>query len=105
MRAIEVCPDVALIDLGLPGIDGFEVARQIRLHQNGRRPVLVALTGYGASEHQSRTRDAGFDLHLVKPVDPVALRSLIADHATPAKSAEAPVVEPPTGGARQPNLG
>jgi CheY-like chemotaxis protein len=61
--------DVALIDVGLPGIDGFEVARRIRSKLDRSAPLLVALTGYGAHELKARAIDAGFDVHLVKPVD------------------------------------
>src|SRR5437762_591673 len=66
--AMKVSPDVALVDVGLPGLDGYEVARRIRaaLGENVR---LVALTGYGQPEDRERAFDAGFDLHLVKPVD------------------------------------
>jgi signal transduction histidine kinase len=67
--------DVALIDIGLPGMDGYELARQIR--DLGRRPVLVAVTGYGAQEDKERARGAGFDHHLVKPVDFVALQDVL----------------------------
>ena len=66
--AVEARPDVALIDLGLPDMDGHEVARQIRVALD-RAIVLIALTGYGSAEDQRRTVEAGFDLHLVKPVD------------------------------------
>src|SRR5262245_31743260 len=62
-------PDAALVDIGLPGFDGYEVARRIRAGRNGRTTRLVALTGYGQPEDRRRTRDAGFDEHLVKPVD------------------------------------
>jgi CheY-like chemotaxis protein len=62
-------PDVALIDIGLPGIDGHEVARRLRAAPEGRDLVLVALTGYGRPDDARRAREAGFDAHLVKPVD------------------------------------
>ena len=62
-------PDVALVDIGLPGIDGYEVARRLRKGDNTRRIKLIALTGYGLAEDQRRVLEAGFDLHLVKPVD------------------------------------
>lgn len=69
--------DVALIDIGLPGADGYEVARRIRsLH--GHQPSLVALTGYGQPEDRKLATDAGFDAHLVKPVDPADLASVLA---------------------------
>ena len=61
-------PDVIILDLGLPGMDGLEVCRQLRLDDRFKRTLLVALTGYGQDEDQQRTRQAGFDVHLVKPV-------------------------------------
>ena len=67
---LEVRPDVALIDVGLPGLDGYEVARQVQ--QAGILPAirLVAVTGYGQPYDRARARDAGFHLHLTKPVSP-----------------------------------
>ncbi len=62
-------PDVALVDIGLPGIDGYEVARRLRADDTTRHIKLIALTGYGLAEDQRRVLEAGFDLHLVKPVD------------------------------------
>jgi CheY-like chemotaxis protein len=70
-------PEVALVDIGLPGIDGYEVARQVRKEARGRNVLLVALTGYGAPEQRAAAIDAGFDLHLVKPVDPSQLSTLL----------------------------
>jgi CheY-like chemotaxis protein len=61
-------PHVAFVDLGLPGIDGLEVARRIR-KRHPTRPQLLALSGYGRQEDKDRTTAAGFDRHLVKPVD------------------------------------
>ena len=69
-------PDVALIDIGLPGIDGYEVARRIR-DLGPPQPHLVALTGYSRSEDRERAAQAGFDAHLVKPIDPTALAALV----------------------------
>ena len=71
-------PDVALLDLGLPVMDGFEVCRRLRQQPWGRGILLVALTGWGQEEDRSRTREAGFDRHLIKPVDPKALSVLLA---------------------------
>jgi CheY-like chemotaxis protein len=71
-------PRVALVDLGLPGLDGYEVARQIRAALGGA-VRLVALTGYGEPEDRDRTAAAGFDLHLVKPVHPDRLSQTILD--------------------------
>ena len=70
-------PDVVLIDIGLPGLDGYEVARRIRATGHGR-PRLVALSGYGQPEDKQRSFAAGFDDHLVKPADPERLASIIA---------------------------
>ncbi len=70
-------PDVALVDLGLPGFDGFEVARRAREQDSGRALSLVALTGYGQTEDRRRALDAGFDRHLTKPVDPGVLLDLL----------------------------
>ncbi|WLI90880.1 response regulator [Massilia sp. R2A-15] len=62
-------PDVALVDIGLPGIDGYEVARRLRGSDTTRHIRLIALTGYGLADDQRRVLEAGFDVHLVKPVD------------------------------------
>ena len=65
-----------LLDIGLPGLDGYEVGRRIR-QSLGRDVLLVALTGYGQPEDRDRVLDAGFDVHLVKPVDLAALEELL----------------------------
>ena len=83
-RARAVDPDVALVDIGLPGIDGYEVARRVRA-LDGRRPVLIALTGYGQPEDRRRASEAGFDGLLVKPVDPTALTTLLATLEIPGR--------------------
>jgi signal transduction histidine kinase len=70
--------DVGLIDLGLPGLDGYGVARAIRASPAGKSMKLIAVTGYGQSEDRQRAKEAGFDAHLVKPVSQAALSSLIA---------------------------
>jgi signal transduction histidine kinase len=70
-------PEVALIDVGLPELDGYEVARQVRA-ASGRAIRLIALTGYGQSYDQTRAKEAGFDLHLTKPVEPDELRRVLA---------------------------
>jgi signal transduction histidine kinase len=74
-------PDVALVDIGLPGIDGYEVARRLRAEPQTREIRLIALTGYGLAEDQQRVLDAGFDLHLVKPVELEALLEQLAEPA------------------------
>src|SRR5262245_854766 len=77
-RALSVLPDVALIDLGLPGISGLEVARRIRESEVGERVFLIALTGYGQAGDRRQTLGAGFDVHLVKPVEVDRLREVLA---------------------------
>jgi signal transduction histidine kinase len=75
---LAVRPDIALIDVGLPGLDGYEVARRARAGGAGPEVKMVALTGYGLPDDQRRSREAGFDAHLVKPVDPARLAEVIA---------------------------
>lgn len=71
-------PDAVLLDIGLPGIDGYEVARQVRRDEKGKSMLLVAISGYGQDEDRRRSREAGFDHHLVKPVDFNQLASLLS---------------------------
>jgi CheY-like chemotaxis protein len=71
-------PEVALIDIGLPDIDGYEVARRLRATKSGRRVALIALTGFGQADDQRRAYAAGFDAHLTKPVTPDTLARTIA---------------------------
>jgi PAS domain S-box-containing protein len=71
-------PQIAFVDIGMPRLDGFEVARQLR-ELLGRRVVLVALTGWGQDEDRRRSREAGFDHHLTKPPEPDVLDQLIAE--------------------------
>lgn len=82
-RGIELARDnaftVALIDIGLPDIDGYHVARRIRSTPSGAGVVLVALTGYGQPEDVRRAREAGFDAHVVKPVDPDILTKTLSE--------------------------
>lgn len=72
-------PEIALLDIGLPGMDGFEVARQMRSDPDLTGMTLIALTGYGQEEDRRKSRDAGFDRHLVKPVSIDDLRALLAE--------------------------
>ena len=74
-------PDVVFLDIGMPTIDGHETARRIRSQPWGRDIVLVALTGWGQTEDRRRSREAGFDHHLVKPADPSVVEKLIASIA------------------------
>jgi CheY-like chemotaxis protein/two-component sensor histidine kinase len=71
-------PKVVVLDIGLPGLSGFEVARRMRSQPGGSALLLIAATGWGQAEHLSRSREAGFDHHLVKPIDVVALQQLLA---------------------------
>ena len=75
-------PDLVLLDIGLPNIDGLEVARRIRQLPDFARIRLVALTGYGSEEDRRKSLMAGFDEHLVKPVDRDALARSVRDAAT-----------------------
>lgn len=82
-RAQRELPDVLILDIGMPHMDGYELARRIRGMEAPQRPLLVALTGYGHEADRQRAHDAGFDHHLVKPLDPDALSAILAD-AVPA---------------------
>jgi signal transduction histidine kinase len=79
----EFQPDVVLLDIGLPGLTGYEAARRIRAENDGRPIILIALTGWGQDEDRLRSRAAGFDYHLVKPVDRAVLARIL-NHMTPA---------------------
>ena len=81
--ALEASPDVALIDVGLPDIDGYEVARRIRAARVGRDIYLVALTGYGQADDRRQALESGFDAHFVKPIDPDELRRIISGAVPP----------------------
>ncbi len=72
-------PDVVLLDIGLPEVNGYEVCRQIRGEEWGRRMKIIAVTGWGQEEDRLKTKDAGFFRHLVKPVEPAALLELLAE--------------------------
>jgi CheY-like chemotaxis protein len=72
-------PEVVLCDLGLPGMSGFEVAAELRRDPETRAAKLIAVTGYGRDEDRRRSKEAGFDLHLTKPVDPARLRALLRE--------------------------
>jgi CheY-like chemotaxis protein len=75
--AAEFRPDVALLDLALPGMDGYEVGRQLRALPGLEALTLLALTGYDEAEYPRRSEEEGFAAHLVKPVDPPKLDSLL----------------------------
>jgi len=71
-------PNVVLLDLGLPDVDGYEVARRMRAQRPRAELTIVALSGFGAEQHRLESAMAGCDAHLVKPVDPAVLRELLA---------------------------
>lgn len=79
----EFCPDVCLLDLNMPGVQGEHLAVWIRAREAGRRPALIALTGYGRDSDFRRTELAGFDAHLVKPVAPNQLLDAVRKFAGP----------------------
>jgi len=81
--AAEFRPGVVLLDIGLPGVDGYEVARRLRAEPAGGEMLLVAMTGYGQEGDRRRSLEAGFDAHLVKPVDLNELQAVMADFPRP----------------------
>ncbi len=81
-------PDVMLVDIGLPSINGYEVARRVRNELGLKDVVLVALTGYGREEDKKNAMAAGFDYHLVKPVDPEALGGFVSGLGSDASAAK-----------------
>jgi two-component system CheB/CheR fusion protein len=80
-EAIEVAsrerPGVVLLDIGMPGMNGYDVARKLREQPETQGAVLVAMTGWGQEEDMKRSKEAGFDHHLVKPVEPSVLSKLL----------------------------
>ena len=85
-------PNIMLLDLGMPKMDGYEVAQRVRMRPGGRRMKLIALTGWGQQQDRDRTSAAGFDAHLVKPVAEVHLFRAIAtavDIKQPTEGAQA----------------
>jgi CheY-like chemotaxis protein len=76
-KAAAFRPDVILLDLGLPTLNGYEAARRIREQPWGRDIVLIAVTGWGQEEDKRRSQEAGFNFHMVKPVEPAALEKLM----------------------------
>jgi CheY-like chemotaxis protein len=80
-------PQVAVLDIGLPGMSGYEVARRLRQKGAGALGLLIALTGYGQKEDRARSEDAGFHHHFVKPADPRDIQAAIAGWAAGAGAA------------------
>jgi PAS domain S-box-containing protein len=79
--ALQLRPDVLVLDIGMPGLNGYEVARRVRAQPWGRQPLMIAATGWGREDDREKARTAGFDLHLTKPFDPLQLAALIAQPA------------------------
>jgi two-component system CheB/CheR fusion protein len=92
-RAAALRPHVVLLDIGLPGMSGYDVARELRRRPESAGAMIVAVTGYGQSEDRQRSAAAGFDHHLVKPVDPSAVERLLDE----ARAASSPGAEAPAG--------
>jgi CheY-like chemotaxis protein/anti-sigma regulatory factor (Ser/Thr protein kinase) len=88
--AARFSPDVILLDIGLPKLNGYEAARQIRQLPRGRDVLLVALTGWGQEDDRRKSHEAGFDHHLVKPIEHAALSKLLNEHSANGKK---PIVE------------
>ena len=70
-------PDVAFLDIGMPGLTGYEVAQAVRAEPWGREVKLIAVTGWGQPDDRMRARTAGFDRHLIKPIDPAEVDLLL----------------------------
>lgn len=84
-RAQKEKPRVCLLDIGLPDINGLELARQLRAQPETANAVLITVTGYGQSIDRQKTREAGFDYHLVKPVDGAELAAIL-DQVIPSRT-------------------
>jgi len=82
-------PDAVLLDIGLPKIDGYQIAQRIRAEGAAHGPLLIALSGYGQDEHRLRSKHAGFDHHLVKPVEAAALTGLLTSLSSRRKAGAA----------------
>jgi CheY-like chemotaxis protein len=90
LQAVELAetfrPDLILLDIGLPELTGHEVARSNRSQPWGQSTALIALTGWNQEEDRRRSREAGFDHHLVKPVDSATLQTLLAEQFSPSRA-------------------
>ena len=86
-------PTVVVLDIGMPGMDGYELARRVRAQADGAQLTLVALSGWGQEEDRRRSRDAGIDYHLVKPVDVSALQELLTTSGSRSRRAAQPASE------------
>jgi CheY-like chemotaxis protein len=86
--AHEYQPEVVLLDIGMPGLNGYEVARQLDAPSQEKKPLVIAVTGYAAREDKVRSAQAGISLHLIKPVDPYLLRDILRRVARATLSAD-----------------
>ena len=89
-------PDVVLLDIGLPGMNGWELARQLRALPGMQAARLVAMSGYGQSQDQLHSFEVGCELHLLKPVDPAILERILKEHSNVSRTCAEVVVVPPT---------
>ena len=76
-KAAQWLPDIVLLDIGLPLLNGYDVCRRIRERDMTRSPVIIALSGWGQEEDKRRSKEAGFNFHMVKPVEPAALERFL----------------------------
>jgi two-component system CheB/CheR fusion protein len=74
-------PEIVLLDIGMPGMNGLEVARRLRQRNRSPRVLIIAITGWGKTEDEAVSREAGFDLHLVKPVEEAELLKAVGSHS------------------------
>lgn len=82
--ALQLQPEAMVLDIGMPGLNGYEVASHVRAQSWGRRPLLIAATGWGQEDDRNKALAAGFDLHMTKPFDPIHLLGVLANHADDA---------------------
>ena len=96
MKALETAetflPHLILLDLQMVGMDGYEVAMRLREHPECSKALIVAVTGWGHEEDRRRSREMGFDLHLVKPVTASGLRAVLTDHKSKLEEQRLPEV-------------
>lgn len=76
--AAAIQPDLVLLDIGMPRLNGYDTCREIRQSCRDRTPVMVAISGFVKREDRARSREAGFDAHMAKPVDPISLQNLLS---------------------------
>jgi CheY-like chemotaxis protein len=87
-QALEFRPELILLDIGMPGMDGYEVCRRLRRESGMEQTTIVALTGWGQDEDRRRSHEAGFDHHIVKPVEPGALHRLLDGLSAASRASE-----------------